>query len=223
MTAIISDIHGNFPALRAVLKKIGETGCGEIISLGDVAGYYCMVNECVQELRARNIVNIMGNHDEYIVMNTRCPRSNAANECLDAQRKTITAENVEWLSRSSRMLRRGDISMAHGGWNDFTDEYIYKAEEPYFEGLEGTLFLSGHTHIQTVQTFSNGKTYCNPGSVGQPRDGDSRAAFAVVDGGRVSLMRVEYDIGEIADAMRAEGFPEYYYDNLRAGRRIGDR
>lgn len=220
MTAIISDIHGNFPALQSVLKKIGEIGCGEIISLGDVAGYYCMVNECVRELRARNIVNIMGNHDEYIVMGARCPRSNAANECLDAQRKTITPENVEWLSRSPRMLRQGDMSMAHGGWNDFTDEYIYKAEESYFEGLEGTLFLSGHTHIQAVQTFSGGKTYCNPGSVGQPRDGDSRAAFAVIDGGRVNLVRAAYDIDEIAGAMRASGLPDYYYENLYTGRRI---
>ena len=66
MIGVISDIHGNYPALQAVLKELDIEGCSQVISLGDVCGYYCMINECIDELRNRDIINIMGNHDKYI-------------------------------------------------------------------------------------------------------------------------------------------------------------
>lgn len=221
MIAIISDIHGNYPALMSVLGKIDELACDKIYSLGDVAGYYCMINECIDELRSRNIDNIMGNHDEYLVTNTRCPRSKSANECLALQRTLISDSNMEWLAHSPATLRHGDISMVHGGWNDFTDEYLYEVSEAYLAPLDGSIFLSGHTHIQTLKAFSK-KTYCNPGSVGQPRDGDPRAAFAVIEDGEIETLRVPYDIDVIADAMKKNGFSDYYVDNLYRGLRIGE-
>ena len=66
MMAIISDIHGNFPALRAVMDEIERSGCEKIISLGDVAGYYCQINECIHLLRQKDVPNVMGNHDYYL-------------------------------------------------------------------------------------------------------------------------------------------------------------
>src|SRR5437762_600828 len=75
MLAILADIHGNFPAMQAVLNRIDQLGCKRIISLGDVAGYYAQPNECIDALRARKILNLMGNHDHYLVTGSECPRS----------------------------------------------------------------------------------------------------------------------------------------------------
>jgi predicted phosphodiesterase len=220
MIAIISDTHGNFPALEAVLREVDAIGCEAVYSLGDVAGYYCMVNECVDELRERGIANIMGNHDHYLVTNEACPRSNAANRCIEYQRGIVTPENLRWLGQSSRSLEVGGLSMVHGGWSDPLDEYLYEVDERYFATLPGKHFFSGHTHIQKFVEFG-GKTYCNPGSVGQPRDGDPRAAYALFDRGTIALKRVAYDIDRIAFEMGRAGFEPYYYENLYAGRRIG--
>ncbi|MFW9882206.1 MAG: metallophosphoesterase family protein, partial [Candidatus Thorarchaeota archaeon] len=72
MIAIIADIHGNYPALKAVIEDIEKYNIDTIYSLGDVAGYYCMINECINLLRVKNVINIFGNHDLYIVNNKDC-------------------------------------------------------------------------------------------------------------------------------------------------------
>ena len=220
--AIISDIHGNYPALVNVLEKIDQLKCDGIYSLGDVCGYYCMVNECIEELRKRNIVNILGNHDYYLVYNVNCPRSNSANDCIKYQRHIISENNYAYIKKSRKYLYLNDnrISLVHGGWNNFLEEYIENIEHGYFKDLEGSFFLSGHTHIQQVKTF-NDKTYCNPGSVGQPRDGDRRAAFCVIDENKINTFRVEYDIDKIVFQMEYNGFSDYYYSNLYYGQKIG--
>jgi len=100
---------------------------------------------------------------------------------------------------------------------DPIDEYI-KPTEKYFSRISGDVFVSGHTHIQTIQEFGK-KTYCNPGSVGQPRDNDPRAAFAVYDAGAFSLHRVEYDMQKVFDLMQQAGFDDYYYGCLKSGSR----
>jgi predicted phosphodiesterase len=222
MIAIISDTHGNYPALEAVLRDIDGADCPTVYSLGDVAGYYCMVNECMEAFRDRRIVNLMGNHDQYLVSQTVCSRSNAVNRCITFQRQVVSAPNLAWLGESLRSLDIDDLSMVHGGWNDPVDEYLYEVNEPYFAALPGKFFFSGHTHVQVLATFSD-KIYCNPGSVGQPRDGDPRAAYALYDRGNVTLKRVAYDIDRIAFEMGKAGFEPYYFENLYAGRRIGGK
>lgn len=222
MIAIISDIHGNYPALKAVLNEIDRIGCEKVISLGDVAGYYCMINECIEELRTKGIINILGNHDKYIITGTICPRSSSANICLEYQNKIITKENRLWLTQSKIGLSIGDIDMVHGGWLDPVDEYLYHLDKGYFEKLKAKMFFSGHTHIQIIKDFGE-KRYCNPGSVGQPRDRDWRASFVVYEPnkGTVYLKRVEYDVEAIIKAMRNAEFKPYFYENLYLGTRIG--
>lgn len=220
MIAIISDIHGNFPALRAVMAKIEMSGYERIISLGDVAGYYCQVNECIDLLRQKNVINIMGNHDYYIVNNQPCPRSNAANDCLNYQRRHITLKNLEWLKNSVQKIDRNMESFVHGGWKDTLDEYLTDVKEDYFKDEKGKYFFSGHTHIQSLKLL--GKIcHCNPGSVGQPRDNNPKAAFALFDGEKVYLKRVDYDIDKIAIAMESCGFNSYFYEGLYTGVKIG--
>lgn len=220
MLAILADIHGNYPALLAALDRADQLGCERVISLGDVAGYYAQPNECIQVLRARRVLNLMGNHDHYLATGVACPRSQSANDCLDYQRKVIAEDNLEWLARSPISATLGEISMVHAGWNDPLEEYILDPEESYFRDRPGTIFLSAHTHVPMVRTFTE-KVYANPGSIGQPRDGDPRAAFAVLDGRQIRIERVPYDIEATARAMDAAGFQQYYYRNLFAGTRIG--
>lgn len=219
MIAVISDVHGNYPALKSVLNKIDNLGCERIISLGDVSGYYCMVNECIDEFRKREIINILGNHDYYVLGLGDCPRSYTVNRITEYQRKVITKENLEFLSKSIPYLDNGFISARHGGWKDPLDEYVKNFD---FKKCIGNIkiYCSGHSHIQSMEKKDD-IVYFNPGSVGQPRDNDNRAAFAVIDGNEVKLYRVEYNIDEIAKKMKEAGFEKRTYSCLYNGTKIG--
>lgn len=215
--AFISDIHGNYEALKSVLAEIDRLGVTSVYCAGDIVGYYSQINECCNELRSRSIPSVMGNHDWYMAGGGFCPRSQSVNDCLIYQRKVIEQENLDWLKTLPLQIRIENVQMVHGGWGDPIDEYLKPSEE-YFEKVSGEAFVSGHTHVQSIQRFKN-KTYCNPGSVGQPRDGDHRAAFAIYDGRNFELHRVEYDMQKVFDLMEAAGFNDYYYGGLKTGAR----
>jgi putative phosphoesterase len=215
MIALISDIHGNHIALKEVLNAIDQLGIKEIYCLGDILGYYPQVNECCEELQKRNVQCILGNHDWYMISNTDCPRSNSANDCLQYQRDIISSENLKWISEFPVIRKIGNLTIVHGGWNNPIDEYFVPTSG-YFESISGSCFASGHTHKQVIKQFGK-KLYCNPGSVGQPRDGDNKAAFATFLGNKFELHRVEYDIDEMCNLMKQAGFSEYYYNRLKTG------
>lgn len=216
MIALISDVHGNFVALTKVLEKIDSLGIEDIYCLGDVVGYYSQVNECCNELRKRNVKCVMGNHDWYMAADVKCERSRSVNDCLEYQRKVITKENLDWVRSFSTIMKASGISMVHGGWNNPIDEYLDVEEAGYFDKVNGDFFASGHTHVQGIYKYGD-KVYCNPGSVGQPRDGDNSAAFATFDGQNFELFRVEYDYHEVGRLMEQAGFNPYYYGCLRDG------
>lgn len=215
--AIISDIHGNYEALKSVLLQIDRLTVDRIICLGDVVGYYTQVNECCAELRERDIPTLMGNHDWYMAGGGFCPRSKSVNDCLHYQRKIIEDQHVEWLRSFPLHMNVNEIHAVHGGWTDPIDEYLEPNDE-YFSKLVGRIFVSGHTHIQSLHTFGE-KIYCNPGSVGQPRDWDPRAAFAIFSDGNFELHRVEYDMEKVFHLMDQAGFNDYYYGALKVGAR----
>lgn len=222
MIGIISDVHGNYPALKAVLTKLDAAGCEKIISLGDVSGYYCMVNECIKEFRERNIVNILGNHDSYIIHNGRCERSYTVNICLDYQRKILTEENVNWLKQSVTCIKEQGMWMVHGGWNDYVDEYVRDFSFLDESNAEIDMYISGHTHIQK-KIEGKCAIYFNPGGVGQPRDHIPTAAYAIVDDERkIILARTEYDIDYIFYEMKKAGFDERISSCLYSGVKIGE-
>ena len=216
-TAFISDIHGNYEALKAVLAEVDRLCVTRVFCAGDVVGYYSQINECCHELRVRGIACVMGNHDWYMAGGGFCARSRSVNDCLAYQRKIIEPDNLEWLKTLPVQIRIEDVHMVHGGWADPIDEYLMPTGA-YFERIIGNVFVSGHTHIQTIQRFGD-KVYCNPGSVGQPRDGNPRAAFAIYENGEFALHRVEYDMQRVFDLMHAAGFSDYYYGGLKTGAR----
>lgn len=218
MTAIISDIHGNYTALLEVFRKIDEMKINKIYNLGDATGYYSQINECCDELRKRNVISVMGNHDFYLATNTKCPRSRSVNECLEYQKKIISEENLNWIKSLPQKITIDNMAFVHGGWIDNIDEYLLEPTEEYFSKIEGKYFASGHTHIQTLVKYGE-KTYCNPGSVGQPRDNDNKAAFATFDGENFAFHRVGYDIEKVGKLMEEAGFNDYYYGCLFTGAR----
>ncbi len=220
MIGIISDIHGNLAALEEVLSALSKKKIEKIICLGDVCGYYSNVNECCELVKNNCFMTLLGNHDWYISKNQKCPRSNSANVCLDFQRKIIKKENLQWLSKLHSKSNYEDLNIVHGGWIDPLDEYI-NLNEDYFLNLKGSFFASGHTHMPVLWSNSL-KKYCNPGSVGQPRDGDYRASFATWDGKEFTIHRVHYDYCKTQLEMKKNGFDLYYYRNLEFGLKIGD-
>jgi len=215
MIALITDIHGNYEALKEVLKKIDSLGITDIYCLGDIVGYYTQVNECCNELRERDVKCILGNHDWYMVSNTGCPRSKSANDCLEYQKTVITQENLDWLTTLPIYRKVSELALVHGGWNEPLEEYLNPVDG-YFDNYPNKYFASGHTHKQLIKEFGD-KVYCNPGSVGQPRDKNYMSSFATFDEKKFELHRVEYNIDEVCRLMDKAGFDEYYYKRLKNG------
>ena len=221
MLAIISDIHANLAALKAVLADIDSKGADEILCLGDIVGYNGQPNECLDVMRDRGIVNILGNHDSYVTTDQNCTRSRVVAGIIDDHLTMISDENRDWLRGSVERVTRGDMLFHHGGPDDPVDQYIYEVDEALFPPGVRLLFV-GHTHVQALLRFGD-KVFCNPGSVGQPRDGDPRAAYATINDGQVTLHRVEYDVTATVNAMKARGYEPFLYQALSKGAQIGGR
>ncbi len=222
MIAILADIHGNLAALEAVLRRVDEIGCSSVVHLGDVAGYCPQVVECIGVLRDRRAISLLGNHDFYLLTGALCPRSRSANRCLEYQSAVIDASSRAWLSQAQAVLVNGQVSMVHGSWEDPIDGYLYEVRREHFKTMPQRFFFAGHTHVQALVDFGE-VVFCNPGSVGQPRDGDPRAAFAVFDGHSITLHRVEYDIDRTAMVMKDLRFEDRICESLFRGTRIGGK
>ena len=222
MIAVLSDIHANLAALRAVLDDAASQGCTRILSLGDVAGYLAQPGECIDLLAQHNATNILGNHDFYLISEQNCSRSKAVARIIDYQKRVVTTEQIAWLRKSFSSLQEDGTLFVHGGPDNPMDQYLYSIKSETLPTGVKRLF-SGHTHVQTLINLTDARTYCNPGSVGQPRDGDCRAAYATFDGSAIELRRVEYDIDRTVDAMKRAGFDPFLYENLYRGTQIGGR
>lgn len=220
--AVISDIHGNYPALKAVLDDIERQNVGSVICLGDLVGYYCQVNECIDLLKEKNIHCLLGNHDYYMVSGTCC-ESKTVKMCIDYQKAIIREENLEWLKTLQPVYDREDISFRHGGWNDAIEERISSFDFTCVSNHAQKLFFSGHTHKPAIQyDRATGKIYCNPGSVGQPRDNDPRAAYAIVlPNMEVKFRRVPYDIDQIVNKMKEANQGDWIWKGLYTGEKVG--
>ncbi|MDY6819026.1 MAG: metallophosphoesterase family protein [Halobacteriales archaeon] len=210
----ISDIHANAVALEAVLEDMPTVDL--TVCAGDVVGYNPWPGECVETVREREIPTILGNHDRMVVSDRNFRGNQMARAGVRHAKETLTEEQLAWLEALpvEARLADGRISLVHGHPQD-PDHYTYPAE--FRPGLLGDeeLLLMGHTHVQHHEIYSDGMIV-NPGSVGQPRDSDPRAAYAVIDldARTVDERRVEYDIDTVQEAVRAAGLPE------RTGRRL---
>ncbi len=242
---VLSDIHGNVHALRAVLAEAG--GFDQLWNLGDAVGYGANPNEVIEILRERAAVNVRGNHDRVCAGLTSAEGFNpVAAEAAHWTQATLSPENLAWL----RALPKGPVrataeaACAHGS-PLHEDHYILSMRDAWtpLQRMETGLTFFGHTHVQGgfVQQgaeWEESRPVCgaegecrlaiapgsrmlvNPGSVGQPRDYDPRAAFALYDSEEavVIFRRVMYDVAGAQEAIRSHGLPERLAARLDAGR-----
>lgn len=229
---ILSDIHSNLVALEAVLADAPSDL--PIWCLGDVVGYGPYPNECVELLRDLGAECVVGNHD-WAVMN----KVDVQDFNLDAQRSVVWTqdemrpENMAYLENLPLSLVKGDVTLVHGSPREPVWEYILyppiaRLNFAYF----GTAFcFVGHTHVPVIFRFQTkdeervceaeqlvegapvplgeGRLIINAGSVGQPRDGDARASYAILDVEALTLehRRVQYDIAQVQKIMEEVALP----------------
>jgi putative phosphoesterase len=221
---VISDVHGNRVALDAVLDDMPSVD--RLVCAGDVVGYNPWPADCVAAVRERSIPTVMGNHDRAVASGSAFRFNAMAAAGVDHARERLGEDALSWLGDlpATRMVADGRVTLVHGHPDD-PDRYTYP-EEFSARMLEGEdLLVTGHTHVQGHRVFEEG-VVMNPGSVGQPRDGDPKAGYAVVELGdgsggdavTVEERRVAYDVDAVVDAVREAGLPERIGTRLYEGR-----
>ncbi len=248
MKALISDIHSNLEALQAVLADIAQHPVEAVYCLGDVIGYGPNPRECLDQIMRYPVV-LMGNHDQAVLfdpMNFNPVAERATmwtRGQLDRPLPTRAAADARWEFLAERPLkhRDGDFLLVHGSPRNPLNEYIFP-EDIYSETKMRSIFaqvprymFQGHTHVpgiftESLEFFSpdeidfeykldGRKTLCNVGSVGQPRDGDWRACYVLLDGTTIRYRRVEYDVETtVAKIREVEALDDFLAERLRGGR-----
>jgi putative phosphoesterase len=217
---VVSDVHANRIALDAVLEAMPVVDL--LVNAGDVVGYNPWPAECVAAVREAEIPAVMGNHDRAVARSGVVRFNRMANAGVEYAREQVPDEARSYLAGlpDQRTVADGRVRVVHGHPDD-PNRYTYVDEfaPTMLDGEE--VLITGHTHVQGHRTFDEG-VVMNPGSVGQPRDGDPRAAYAVVDLGSdpptVDERRVAYDVERVVEAVEAAGLPRRIGERLREGR-----
>jgi diadenosine tetraphosphatase ApaH/serine/threonine PP2A family protein phosphatase len=239
--ALLSDVHGNLPAFRAVVADVDAAGVDEIWCLGDLVGYGADPDGCVALARERCHVCLAGNHDLVVTGEIDIADfSPGAATAARWTRETIAAESLEFLRGLRPAAPEREPALFHASPRDPVWEYVlstWQAEE-CIELMDSRVAAVGHSHValsfrrdgdgvvtgatmpaDTELDLGSGHWLVNPGGVGQPRDGDPRAAWLLLDTETwaASWRRVEYPIDEAAAAIEAAGLPEVLGQRLYAG------
>jgi len=221
--AVLADIHANLPALQAVLADVDRVGPDGIWVAGDLVGYNPWPNEVLEILRERHVRAIRGNHDRAALGGDSFAFNELAAEAIRWTRVHLTPASVGYLKgledRTRVTMPEGLVAMYHGSPRD-DNEYVppWAAEESLVRIAGAPFVLLGHTHLPMARAFRAG-LLMNPGSVGQPRDRDPRAAWGVLDLTRekFEVRRVPYDIDSVASEIHKAGLPRELADRLYAG------
>lgn len=216
--AALADIHGNLPAFEAVLADLPPVDA--IVCAGDLVGYYPWPAEVVALIQQEAIISVQGNHDRAVATGAGFRFHSAAQAGVDVAIECLSEAEREWLAElpQSRTLFNGSVKIVHGHPDD-PDRYTYpEAFTPNLLAGEDILIL-GHTHVQHAAMFPEG-TIVNPGSVGQPRDGEPGAAYALIDlqNSTVEDRRVSYDIDRVVAKVKEADLPRSLGERLRNGR-----
>ena len=225
--AIISDIHSNLEALEAVIQRLPKTA--PVLCLGDTVGYGPQPNEVIETLcDLQPLAVLMGNHDYAVTTGDIEDFSSHAAAAIAWTRRQLTSTNLRFLSGLSPStkleLDEALVALYHGSPRDPLFEYVYP--EIGSEAAEGLIHLSnssvvllGHTHIPMMFSMER-KLLVNPGSVGQPRDGNPYASFGVLTMARehnFEVVRVKYDVESTAKRIIDSGLPRFLGDRLHTG------
>lgn len=205
---VVADIHANWTALSAIDEEFDACLC-----VGDVVDYGTEPQKCINWVREHAHATVRGNHDHAVAQHVT-PRSGGGFRLLAAatrplQWKELDAESITWLAQLpvTQYVELGGHSfhLVHATPRDPMDEYLTNETEwvQRLEGFDADFILVGHTHMP-MHLFAGDTQLVNPGSVGQPRDGICKAAYAIIENGTVELKRVDYDIeAELAQVRKA--------------------
>jgi len=215
---VLSDVHANLPALEAVLNDLPSVDA--LLNAGDVVGYNPWPSECLATVRERDVTSVMGNHDRAVATDSNFRFNGMAAAGVRYAREALDDHDIEWLASlpDERTCIEGQVRIVHGHPDD-PDRYTYAEDfSPSLLDDEDVLVL-GHTHVQHAERYPEG-VVLNPGSVGQPRDRDPRAAYAVLDLEELTVEchRVEYDVDRTVEAVQDAGLPTKTGERLRDGR-----
>jgi predicted phosphodiesterase len=237
---VISDIHGNRTALEAVLEAAGSVDA--VWCLGDIIGYGPDPNDCVAIIKdLPNLICLRGNHDSAVIgLTERTKFNHAAQTVLDWTDDQLNPVHRQYLMNLSPLVEVDDVTLVHGSPRDPTWEYImdvYTATAN-FDYFQTPYCFVGHSHLPVLYYLKNGNELANvsfvypgdktrlpencivnPGSVGQPRDHDPRAAYTIYDTEEKTWAqhRVHYEIAEVQDRMNCAGLPVEYIQRLDMG------
>jgi diadenosine tetraphosphatase ApaH/serine/threonine PP2A family protein phosphatase len=238
--AILTDIHANLPGLEAVLASCDEAGVDERWCLGDVVGYGAQPDECTAAVRARCEVCLVGNHDLAVTGEIATDVFSAsAAAAVDWTRHNCEQETIDFLKGLRPEILDREVGLYHASPRDPVWEYVLAIDQARecMEEQARRVSLIGHSHVALFFTAADGpgggqppaghvldisgdeRWLLNPGSAGQPRDGDPRAAWLELDTSEwtATYHRVEYDIERAASAIRAAGLPDLLADRLSVG------
>ena len=247
MRAIISDIHGNLEALKAVLADIDSRSVDEIYCLGDIVGYGPNPRECIDLVMDRAAVTILGNHDQAALFDPEGFNASAERAIfwtrgmLETGDPSGNEKRWEFLGELPRMKREEDVLYVHGSARNPLNEYVFP-EDIYNQRKMDRIFalvdrhcFQGHTHFPGIFTedqnfakpteidnrfqLGSQRSLCNVGSVGQPRDSDNRACYVTFDGETIEFHRIEYDFEQTA--AKITEIPEldnFLGERLRSGK-----
>lgn len=216
---IISDIHGNFGALEAVWQK--AKFCDKILSCGDLTGYYPDDNKVINFFRDKKIDSILGNHDIYLLKGKLPEKEKNSIKAIPFKliKKTITQKNLLYLKSLKKQkiieINNLKIGLFHGS-PSYPEKYIYPdGDFEEFKNCKLDFVFLGHTHYPMIKKIGR-MTIANPGSVGQPRDKDKRASFAILDtfSQKVEIKRVYYDNIGFCQRIKKLGFDQRLIDIL---------
>lgn len=224
---VISDVHANAPALEAVLNRLSELEVDRVFCAGDVVGYYPFPDETISLFIDHDVQSVLGNHDAAVIGETPPNFNITAKRAIDWTRRTLSISCYEYLESLPVVIEEDinerEMFIVHGSPREKLDEYVWK--ENVDQGIIDFWFSStpdfvilGHTHRPFVKSVGEA-IILNPGSVGQPRDGDPKASFAVIDlkALNVDRYRVDYEIDKVA-RKTLEYLPRKLADRLYEGR-----
>ncbi len=239
---VISDIHGNLVAFERVLDALSERDIGGYLCLGDIVGYGARPNECCELVRELDCVSVVGNHDLAACQPGKerwfTP---AARACILWTREVLTDDNREFLATLQATATVGGVELCHGSLAD-PEAYVTMPDETLssFALMEQQVCFFGHTHYAewyvqseagklpvqlgaaaggTLEIVRGHRYMVNPGAVGQPRDRNSQASFAIydADNGSVEIVRAGYDVATTQQQIIEAGLPENMAARLLMG------
>ncbi len=239
--ALLSDIHGNRHAFEAVLDDVATTDAAETWCLGDIVGYGAEPDVCVELARSATAICLAGNHDLAVTGELSLDEfSRGAEIAARWTRDVMEPSNVDWLRRLRPLDEDRSVGLYHGSPRDPIWEYVLSAllAELCLDAQRHRISVVGHSHVALsfvrregelatgeprrdgdVLDLAEGEWLLNPGSVGQPRDGDARAAWMLLDldARTAEWRRVDYDVGGAQAAIRAARLPDSLADRLGYG------